>query len=205
MQSAASKPVNKRRGLKESCKTMSPSSPDTTPSNLVPREQWMKEDDPRTEEQADADWRLVTESIFGANTGAAPKVVEEKDWCDEKFRPNWGSHVTQELRDEEKRCAEEWSTKVRADERRTIDKQREGGGSPLRGDRNLKSTLLDEIEDPHGDYIRARATGYENPLVSPGWEDVGRHDDEVKDLLSAYTHPERSSSSSAPDQNRSSR
>ena len=120
MQSAASKPANKRRGLKESCKTMSPSSPDTTPSNLVPRAQWMKEDDPRTEEQADADWRLVTESIFGANTGAAPKVVEEKDWCDERFKPNWGGHVTQESRDEDKRDADEWRARNLADARRAV-------------------------------------------------------------------------------------
>jgi hypothetical protein len=68
----------------------------------------------------------------------------------------------------------------------------------MRGTRNLKPTLLDEIDDPHGDYIRARATGYENPLVSPGWEDEGKHDDEVKYLSSAYTHPERASSSSVP-------
>jgi hypothetical protein len=81
LQSAASESVGKgttRRRLKESCKTISPSSPDTTQSPLFLRTQWMREDDPRTEEQADADWRRVTESIFGANTGAAPKVVEEK-------------------------------------------------------------------------------------------------------------------------------
>ncbi len=78
VKSAASEPVSRktaRQGLKESCKTMSPSSPDTTPSPLFPRTQWMMENDPRTEEQADADWRRVTESNFGANTGAAPKVV----------------------------------------------------------------------------------------------------------------------------------
>jgi hypothetical protein len=65
-----------RRSLKESCKTMSPNSPDTTPSPLLPNTQWMMENDPRTKEQADADWRRVTESIFGTNTGAEPKVVE---------------------------------------------------------------------------------------------------------------------------------
>ncbi len=151
----------------------------------------MMEHDPRTEEQADADWRRVTESIFGANTGAAPKVVEWIGECDKDFVPNWGNNfipVSQKLRDEEKR----W-----ADKRRAIDNQRDGGGSPLRGNRKLKSTLLDEIDDPHSDYRRARATGYENPLVSPEWEDVGKHDDEVNELLSAYTHPERASSSSA--------
>ena len=88
LQKAASESGGKqatRRRLKESCKTMSPSSPEATQSPLNPRTQWMREDDPRTEEQADADWRLVTESIFGANTRAAPKVVGEKDWCDERF------------------------------------------------------------------------------------------------------------------------
>jgi hypothetical protein len=48
----AAEPVSKkitRRGLKESCKTMSPSSPDTTPSPLLLRTQWMMENDPRTE------------------------------------------------------------------------------------------------------------------------------------------------------------
>jgi hypothetical protein len=67
MGSAASEPVSMkitRRGLKESCKTQSSSSLDTTPSPLLPRTQWMMENDPRTEEQADADWRHVTESIF---------------------------------------------------------------------------------------------------------------------------------------------
>ena len=49
------------------------------------------ENDPRTEEQVDADWRRVTESIFGANTGAAPKVVEWKGECDKDFVPNWGN------------------------------------------------------------------------------------------------------------------
>jgi hypothetical protein len=112
----------------------------------------MKEDDPRTEEQADANWRRVTESIFGANTGAAPKVVEEKDWCDERFKPNWGGYVTQELRDEDKRCADEWRARNLADARRAVDKQRDGGGSPLRGNRKQKATLLDEMDDPHYDY-----------------------------------------------------
>jgi hypothetical protein len=157
----------------------------------------MMDNDSRTEEQADEDWRRVTDSIFGANTGAAPKVVEWKGETHKPFVPDWSNHVTQELRDEEKRWADEWSTRSRADQRRAVDKQRDGGGSPMRGNRNLKPTLLDEIDDPHGDYIRARATGYENPLVSPGWEDVGRHDEEVNQLLSTYTHPERASSSSA--------
>ncbi len=43
----------------------------------------MKENDSRTEEQADADWRRVTESIFGTNTGAEPKVDGE----------SWGSET----------------------------------------------------------------------------------------------------------------
>ncbi len=37
--SSESKPARKRRGLKESCKTISPSSPNATPSYLVLREQ----------------------------------------------------------------------------------------------------------------------------------------------------------------------
>ncbi len=85
---------------------MSPSSPETTPSPLLPRTQWMMENDSRTEEQADADWRRVTESIFGANTAAAPKAVEEKGESEKKFVPNWGNIIPQELRDEEKRCAD---------------------------------------------------------------------------------------------------
>ena len=72
MQSEKAKAVEKGRGLKESCKTISPSSLNTIPSYLVPREQWLRENDDRTDEQADADWRRVTESIFGANTGANP-------------------------------------------------------------------------------------------------------------------------------------
>ncbi len=59
------------RELKQSCKTQSPESPDTSP--LQPRTRWMMENDPRTEEQADADWRRVTESLFGTNTRAEPK------------------------------------------------------------------------------------------------------------------------------------
>jgi hypothetical protein len=51
----------------------------------------MRENDTRTEEEADADWRRVTESIFGANTGAKPKVMEQKEYCDHKFVPNWGN------------------------------------------------------------------------------------------------------------------
>jgi hypothetical protein len=37
----------------------------------------MMENDSRTEEQVDADWRRVTASIFGTNTGAEPKVDGE--------------------------------------------------------------------------------------------------------------------------------
>ena len=174
---------------------MSPSSPETTQSPLIPRTQWMREDDPRTEEQADADWRLVTESIFGVNTRAAPKVVEEKDWCDEKFKPNWGGYVTQEVRDEDKRGADEWRARTLADERRAVDKQRDRGGSPLRGNRKQKATFLDEIDDPHYDYQKVRATGYEESFVSPGWEDEYKRDEEIK-MSSASTYPERASSSS---------
>ncbi len=120
------------------------------------------ENDPRTEEQADADWRRVTDSIFGTITVAEPKVVEWKDSDGKNFVPNWGNNflpVSQELKDEEKRWADEWKGRRRAYERRAIGKQREGGGSPMRRNRKLKSNLLDEIDDPHGDYARARATG----------------------------------------------
>ena len=68
---AASEPGEEKpvpRELKKSCKTQSPESLDTSP--LQPRTQWMMENDPRTEEQADADWRRVTESLFGTNTRA---------------------------------------------------------------------------------------------------------------------------------------
>ena len=46
----------------------------------------MMENDPRTEEQADADWRRVTESLFGTNTRDEPKVdggdgIRGKELC----------------------------------------------------------------------------------------------------------------------------
>ncbi len=68
----------------------------------------MRENDPRTEEQADADWRRVTESLFGTNTRAEPKVDGESWGSNEEksFVPNWGNNllpVSQELIDEEKR------------------------------------------------------------------------------------------------------
>ncbi len=156
------------------------------------------ENDPRTEEQADADWRRVTESIFGTNTGAEPKVVEWKDYEHQTFVPNWGITVSQELRDEDKRWADVWKERRLADERSAIDKQREGGGSPMRGNRKLKANLLDEIDDPHGDYRRTEAPGYDraSDIVSPGWENVRMHDAEANKLLSNCTHPERASSSS---------
>jgi hypothetical protein len=131
----------------------------------------MMENDPRTEEQADADWRRVTDSIFGANTGAEPKVAEWKDSNEKNFVPNWGNNflpVSQELRDEDKRGADEWKERRLVDERRAIYKQREGGRSPMRRNQRLKSNFLDEIDDPHGDYRRARVTGYEAPFVSVG-------------------------------------
>ena len=46
-----------------------------------------------------------------------------------------------------------------------------GGGSPLRGNRNSKSTLLDEIDDPNQDFKKVRETGYQDHLRT-GWEDV---------------------------------
>ena len=196
--SSESKPARKRRGLKESCKTISPSSPNTTPSYLVPREQWLRENDNRTDEQADADWRRVTESIFGANTGANPRVEEQKEHGEHlKFVPNWGNDgISQERIDDEKRGAAEWKTKRGAEERIAVDKARKGGGSPLRGNRNSKSTFLDEIDDPNYDYMKVRAKGYQDSLRS-GWEDVYVHEEEMNEKTSASTHPKRASPSSA--------
>jgi hypothetical protein len=45
----------------------------------------MMENDPRTEEEADADWRRVTDSIFGTNTRAEPKVDEGEDFGGKGF------------------------------------------------------------------------------------------------------------------------
>ncbi len=152
---AASEPGEERppRELNKNCKTQSPASPDTSPSPLKPRTQWMIENDPRTEEQADADWRRVTESLFGTNTRAEPKTVGES-WGekDEKiFSPKWGNlPVTQELKDEEKRWADFWKRRRLDSDRLEADKQRKRGGSPVRGNRSSKSTFLDEIDDPHG-------------------------------------------------------
>ena len=105
-----------------------------------------------------------------------------------KFVPNWGNNplsVSKELLEEEKRWAESWKRRRLDSDRREIDEQRKGGGSPLRGNRQLQSTLLDEIDDPHGDYVRARARGHEQVLQYP-WttEDVRRHEAENKGLES---------------------
>ena len=158
----------------------------------------MRENNDRTDEQADADWRRVTESIFGANTGANARVEVQKEHCEHlNFVPNWGNTgISQEMIDEEKRGAAEWKTRRGADERIAVDKARKGGGSPLRGNRKSKSTFLDEIDDPNYDYMKVRATGYQDSLSS-GWEDVSVHDDEMNENTSASTYPERASSSSA--------
>ena len=157
----------------------------------------MRENDNRNDEQADADWRGVTESIFGANTRANPRAKEQKEHCEHlKFVPNWGNDgISQELIDEEKRGAAEWRTNRGADERIAVDKARKGGGSPPRGNRNSKSTFLDEIDDPNLDYVKVRATGYRESLRS-GWEDLYIRDDETIELIPANTHHERASSSS---------
>jgi hypothetical protein len=85
-----------------------------------------------------------------------------------------------------------------------IDKHRGGGGSPLINQKP-KSTFLDEIDDPHGDYSRAGAAGYERgPQYPYTMKDVRKHDAEVRGLLDDYTRPERASSSSAPRQESSS-
>jgi hypothetical protein len=192
------------RKLRESCKTQSPASPEKNPSPLEPRTQWMIEDDPRTEEEADAEWRRVTESLFGTNTRTEPMSVGES-WGrkDEKtFTPTWGNlPVTQELKGEEKRWAEVWKQKSLDSDRRERDKQRESGGSPVRGNRSAKTTLLDEIEDPHGDYARAGAAGYDKEPAYP-WtkEDVIKYENEVKGGKSQNEYPKQGSPSSDPRQ-----
>jgi hypothetical protein len=164
----------------------------------------MIEDDPRTEEEADAEWRRVTESLFGTNTRTEPMSVGES-WGrkDEKtFTPTWGNlPVTQELKGEEKRWAEVWKQKSLDSDRRERDKQRESGGSPVRGNRSAKTMLLDEIDDPHGDYARAGAAGYDKEPAYP-WtkEDVIKHENEVKGVESWDAYPEQGSSSSDPRQ-----
>ena len=68
-----------------------------------------------------------------------------------------------------------------------------------------KSTFLDDIDDPRGDYARAGAEGYDRgPQYPYTMADVRRHDAEVKGLLDEFTHPERASSISAPRQESSS-
>jgi hypothetical protein len=141
----------------------------------------MMENDPRTEEQVDEDWRRVTESIFGVNTRAEPKVAEWKDSAEKSFKPNWGNNTmpaSQELRDEEKRWADLWKGRRLVADRKEIDKQRGGGGSPVRNQKP-KSTFLDEIDDSHGDYSRAGAAGYDRgPQYPYTMEDVRKYDAE---------------------------
>jgi hypothetical protein len=111
----------------------------------------MIEDDPRTEEEADAEWRRVTESLFGTNTRTEPKTVGESWGSKEEktFSPKWGNlPLTQELRDEDKRWADDWKQRRLDSDRRERDKQRKSGGSPVRVDRSSKTMLLDEIDDP---------------------------------------------------------
>jgi hypothetical protein len=63
-----------------------------------PRTRWMMDNDPRTEEQVDAEWRRVTESLFGTNTRAEPKVVEWNESEEKNFKPNWGNNLMPYLR-----------------------------------------------------------------------------------------------------------
>ena len=67
----------------------------------------------------------------------------------------------------------------------------------MSGNRSSKTTLLDEIDDPHGDYVRAGASGYDQGPAYP-WtkEDVRRYVNQVKELESGIAHPERGSPSS---------
>jgi hypothetical protein len=125
-----------RRDRKKSSKSSEESPPEKIPNPLQPRIQWMMENDPRTEEEADADWRRVTDSIFGTNTRAEPKVDEGEDFGMKPFRPNWGNDptlVTQELKDEEQRWSDLWTNRRKVADRKEIDHQREGGGSPVTG------------------------------------------------------------------------
>ena len=112
--------------------------------------------------------------------------------------------VTQELKDEDKRWAELWASRRRVADRKQIDRQREGGGSPVRNQKT-KSTFLDDIDDPRGDYARAGAEGHDRgPQYPYTMADVRRHDAEVDRLMDEYTYPGRASSSSAPRQESSS-
>ena len=55
-----------------------------------------------------------------------------------------------------------------------------------------KSTFLDDIDDPRGDYARAGAEGYDlGPQYPWTREDVRRHDAEVMGLSDELTHPQR--------------
>ena len=119
-------------------------------------------------------------------------MAEWEELAEGTFKPNWGNNPipeSKELRDEEKRWADLWTQRRLVSDRKEIDKQRGGGGSPVRNQKP-KSTFLDEIDDPHGEYVRAGAEGYERgPQFPYTMEDVRRHDAEVKGLLDEYTHP----------------
>ena len=121
---------------------------------------------------------------------------------DEKtFTPTWGNlPVTQELKGEEKRWAEVWKQKSLDSDRRERDKQRESGGSSVRGNRSAKTTLLDEIEDPHGDYAKAGAAGYDKEPASP-WtkEDVIKYENEVKGVSHRMSTPNKDRPALIPD------
>ena len=71
----------------------------------------------------------------------------------------------------------------------------------MRGNRSAKTMLLDEIDDPHGDYARAGAAGYDKEPAYP-WtkEDVIKHENEIKGVKSQNAYPEQGSSSSDPRQ-----
>ncbi len=75
----------------------------------------------------------------------------------------------------------------------------------MRGNRSSKPTFLDEIDDPHGELIRAGAAGYDRAPEYPWtWDDVRRHEARVKGLELENANPERASSSSVPRQGSSS-
>ncbi len=71
----------------------------------------------------------------------------------------------------------------------------------MSGNRSSKPTFLDEIDDPHGDYVRAGASGYDQGPAYP-WtkEDVRKYENQVKEQEPGIANPERGSPSSVSQQ-----
>ncbi len=110
--------------------------------------------------------------------------------------------VTQEFKDEEKRWAEVWKMKRVESDRWESDKQRKSGGSPVSGNRPSKTMLLDEVDDPQGEYARAGAAGYDKEPAYP-WtkEDVIRHENQVKGVGSWDPYPSKNRQARIHDKN----